>query len=126
VLWAVEHEDTEVWVGTSTVIGILANRVAPRILDRYLARTGYRAQQWDGLADPGRPDNLWTPVAGDHGAHGDFDNRARRQSVQFWLRKHRRALSVVGAGIAGVLGAAALAGRGRHDRRQPSIASSRF
>jgi hypothetical protein len=37
--------------------------------------TGYNSQQHDGAEDPNRPDNLWQPVPGDHGAHGAFDAR---------------------------------------------------
>jgi NAD(P)-dependent dehydrogenase (short-subunit alcohol dehydrogenase family) len=40
------------------------------LLDRYLGRNGYRSQQTDQPRDPHRPANLWTPVPGDHGAHG--------------------------------------------------------
>src|SRR5215472_2417028 len=58
-------------------VTILANKVAPALLDRYLARTGYRSQQTAQPADPRQPDNLLTPVDGiqgqDHGPHGAFD-----------------------------------------------------
>jgi short-subunit dehydrogenase len=109
VLWAAEHDDPEVWVGRSTVQAILANRLAPRLLDRYLARTGYAAQQHDGPVDPNRQDNLRAPVPGDRGAHGDFDARARSWSLQFWLVKHRRWVAIAGTGIAAAITAVALA-----------------
>ncbi len=48
------------------------------LLDRYLARKGYSAQQTEEPADPNRPDNLWEPVVGQFGAHGRFDERAAR------------------------------------------------
>jgi hypothetical protein len=41
-----------------------------------LARQGFEAQQYDGAADPNRPNNLWEPLAGDHGVHGEFNSRA--------------------------------------------------
>src|SRR5437763_6239614 len=68
----------EIWVGGSTVATILGNRLAPGLADRYLARTGYEAQQTDEPVPAGRPDNLFEPVPGDHGAHGRFDARAHR------------------------------------------------
>lgn len=105
VLWAMEHDDPEVWVGSPTVRAILANRIAPRLLDRYLARTGYEAQQGNGPVEPDRRDNLWEPVPGDHGAHGTFDGRARGSSRQFWLRRHRRALGLTAVGLAASLAA---------------------
>jgi hypothetical protein len=53
-----------------------------------LAITGYEAQQTDEPEDPDRPHNLWNPVAGDHGAHGAFDHRARSWSWQLWANTH--------------------------------------
>ena len=77
---------------------ILANRVAPGLLDRYLGRTGYDAQQTDEPLEPARTTNLWEPVPGDHGAHGAFDARAHQRSWAAWISRHRR--WVVWAGLA--------------------------
>jgi NAD(P)-dependent dehydrogenase (short-subunit alcohol dehydrogenase family) len=111
VLYAATHpERRELAVGTSTVSAIWGNRVAPALLDRYLARTGYRAQQTSQPEQSHRPDNLWSPLPGDHGAHGEFDSRARSHSPQLWLAEHR-GLALLGAGIAGL--AAAIAWRAR-------------
>jgi len=55
----------ELWVGGSTVATILGNRLAPGLADRYLARTGYEAQQTDEPVTAGRPDNLFESVPGD-------------------------------------------------------------
>src|SRR5579863_4642058 len=77
---AAHHPRREYYVGHSTVQAILGNKLAPNLLDRYLARTGYAAQQHDGREDPDRPNNLWEPVPGDRGAHGSFDRRARDYS----------------------------------------------
>src|SRR5438876_6728864 len=75
IYWAAHHRRREVWVGGSTVAAILGQKVAPALLDTYLGRTGYEAQQYNGPSDPQRPDNLFQPVPGDFGAHGDFDDR---------------------------------------------------
>ena len=45
----------------------LANRIAPALLDRYLARTGYGSQQTGRAAGPAGPDNLWQPLDGPGG-----------------------------------------------------------
>ncbi len=90
-------------VGASTLLTVAANQVVPGVLDHYLARTGYQAQQTDQPEQPGRPDDLLAPVPGDHGAHGRFDQEAHAHSLQFWCSAHRRALS------AGAVGAAAAA-----------------
>src|SRR5579872_3583883 len=65
-------------VGASTRATVLVNRVVPALLDRYLARTGYNSQQTSEPERPGRPDNLWQPQdqLADHGAHGEFDDKA--------------------------------------------------
>lgn len=93
ILWAAYHDRPEVYVGWPVVKAIMANKVAPRLADRYLARTGYASQQTDVPEDRNRPDNLWDPVPGDHGAHGDFDTRAKDTSWHFWLSKNRRFLA---------------------------------
>jgi hypothetical protein len=97
-----------VWVGGTTVATILANRIAPGLLDRYLGRTGYRSQQGDELADPDRQDNLWRPVEDDRGAHGAFDQQSHPRSLQLWATTHRGLLALAGAAGAGI---AALARR---------------
>lgn len=114
IVWAAEHPRAEVYVGGPTVATILANKIAPRLLDRYLARHGYQAQQTNGLVDADRRDNLFTPVSGDHGAHGSFDDRARPRSWQLSLLKHRRWLAL---GTAGVAVATAASWRRSHSRR---------
>jgi short-subunit dehydrogenase len=86
VVWAADHAPKELSVGSSTALALLANRIAPGLLDRYLARTGYQSQQLDEPVDRDRPDNLWEPVGGDHGAHGRFDDRAHRGSWQLDAR----------------------------------------
>jgi NAD(P)-dependent dehydrogenase (short-subunit alcohol dehydrogenase family) len=95
VVFAADHpQKKQYWVGASTAATILANKVAPALLDRYLARTGYGSQQTDETADPGRPDNLMHPVDAanghDYGSHGTFDNRSHDRSLQLWLSEHAR------------------------------------
>lgn len=89
IVWAADHERREVYVGWPTVKAIIGNKLAPGVADRFLARTGYESQQTDEPADPERPNNLWTPVGGDFGAHGRFDRRATDHSVQLWMTTHR-------------------------------------
>jgi len=107
----------EYWVGGSTVATLIANRIAPGLLDRYLARTGYASQQTSESEDPFRPDNLWTPLDearyGDFGAHGAFDEPAHPRSPQLWLSEHRTALA---AAAAATTAAAVAVLRGRHSR----------
>jgi hypothetical protein len=104
----------EYWVGSSTVGTLVANALAPGLLDRYLARTGISSQQTPEREDPDRRDYLYEPVddVADHGAHGRFDSQEHRRSPQMWLSQHH---GVLAAGAA--LGAAAAAALARGARR---------
>ena len=94
----------ELWVGTSTVATVIANRIAPGLLDRYLGRTGVRSQQTDEPLGRDRPVNLYEPVAGDHGAHGTFNDRAVHASAQLWMSKHKRFVTGAALAVAATLG----------------------
>jgi short-subunit dehydrogenase len=100
VVHAAQHPDRrEYWTGGSTALTLLANAVAPGLLERYLARTGIDSQQSERPGSNGAG-NLFQPAddATDHGAHGRFDDRAAARSVQWWLTQRRRPLL---AGLAG-------------------------
>ena len=68
----------QIWVGFPTIKAILANRIAPGLIDRYLAKSGYTGQLTDQPSDPDAPGNLFEPVAGAYGAHGRFDGERGR------------------------------------------------
>jgi NAD(P)-dependent dehydrogenase (short-subunit alcohol dehydrogenase family) len=96
IVWASYHRRREVFVGGSTVKAILGNKVIPGLLDRYLARIGYDAQQTEAPADSRHPNNLWNPVPTDHGAHGRFDATSKSWSLQWWANTHRWLLGTIG------------------------------
>ena len=99
----------EYWVGTSTAATLLANAVAPGLLDRYLARTGFTSQQADAPPPPDAEDGnlrkpLDDPPGPDYTAHGGFDDRAHSSDPQAWAsRHHGAALAGVGAAVGAVL-----------------------
>jgi NAD(P)-dependent dehydrogenase (short-subunit alcohol dehydrogenase family) len=102
-----EHPRRTTWVGTTTALTILGNRVAPALLDRYLARSNVEAQQNPDKGEARDTVNLWEPVPGDHGAHGSFDDSAHARSPQNLVNTHRPtaaagALLVAGAAVAAV------------------------
>jgi NAD(P)-dependent dehydrogenase (short-subunit alcohol dehydrogenase family) len=104
IYYAAHHpERREYYPAWSSVKAIFGNKLVPSIGDRYLARTGYDSQQHDGPDDPDRPNNLWEPVSGDHGAHGQFDDRSSNHSLELWLETHPLWLA---AGALGLLTAA--------------------
>jgi NAD(P)-dependent dehydrogenase (short-subunit alcohol dehydrogenase family) len=107
VLHAADHpRRREYWVGGSTVLTLLGNKFAAGLLDRYLARTGYSAQQTEAR-ETDRPANLWRPVdsdGADQGAHGRFDKSSHAVSPQLWASRHRRLLTVAaGVGVGAAL-----------------------
>jgi short-subunit dehydrogenase len=103
VLFAAHNERREMYVGYPTVEAIVGDKIAPGFADWYLAKNGYDAQQTNEPVEPGRRDNLWEPLPGDHGAHGTFGNRAISSSPQLWASKNRNWLVPVGACMAGLL-----------------------
>jgi short-subunit dehydrogenase len=109
IYFAATHRRREVWVGFSTVKAILANRIAPGLIDRYLATAGYHGQLTDEPTAPDAPANLFEPVPGEYGAHGRFDGRARSRSWEMFTDRHRD-LVMVAAGL-GLLGCARLLAR---------------
>jgi NAD(P)-dependent dehydrogenase (short-subunit alcohol dehydrogenase family) len=117
VVYAADHPGRrEYWVGGSTAATLAANAIAPGLLDRYLARTGFSSQQTPQPRDPDQPANLWKPADGqdgqDFGAHGIFDDQAKTRSAQVWASQHHGVLgAAVGAAAVGVLAAARLRGR---------------
>jgi NAD(P)-dependent dehydrogenase (short-subunit alcohol dehydrogenase family) len=108
VAWIADHPRKELWVDRSTVMLALAERLAPRMLDRSVARRGWNGQLTDEAYVP-RPDNLWGPLDRDLGMHGPFDAVAKDRRVQLWLAKRRREL----AGVALVASAVVLWARRR-------------
>jgi NAD(P)-dependent dehydrogenase (short-subunit alcohol dehydrogenase family) len=103
IYYAATHPRRELWVGWPAVKAIVTTKLFPGLLDRLLARMAYSGQHTDEPLPPDRKDNLYEPVAGDHGAHGRFDSRARETSSQLWLNKHRAAVGVLAAGCAAAL-----------------------
>ncbi|MFW6359568.1 MAG: SDR family oxidoreductase [Chroococcales cyanobacterium] len=100
IVWSAHHKRRELYVGGSTVKAIMANKVAPGLLDCYLAQSGYTSQQTDEPEKPQRDSNLWQP-GGDRGTHGRFDDRAQDSSIQLEATKHQNLLALAaGAGMA--------------------------
>jgi len=103
VLFAAEHPHRkQYWVGASTAATTIGQKLAPALLDHYLAKTGYDSQQTDDPVNPNRPNNLWDArdVNDDYGAHGEFDNRSHDWAPQLLASQHARTASIVAAGLA--------------------------
>lgn len=108
IYWAAHHSRRELYAGWPTLEAIIGNKFMPGLLDRYLGKTGFASQQTCEPEDPNRPDNLWEPVKGDHGAHGTFDSQANERSWELQGSLGRR---WIGAGLAVLAAAVLLAAR---------------
>jgi short-subunit dehydrogenase len=104
ILAMAHHPRRELLVGRSTIMAVWGQKFIPGLLDRYLGRTGYAAQQTTEPR-PDRPDDLDRPVdeGQDYGARGRFAKRASNWSPALRLSLHRRLVGIMLAAAAPVL-----------------------
>jgi NAD(P)-dependent dehydrogenase (short-subunit alcohol dehydrogenase family) len=93
IVYLAGHPRRNMWVGISTAYTILGERVAPKLLDFYLGRTGIKSQQ-NGKQLPRWGSNVFAPQDGDtdRGAHGAFDGQAHSHDPWLWVTMHRAPL----------------------------------
>lgn len=89
IYWAAHARRRELVVGAPSAMTILAQKIAPGLMDRYLARTGFKGQHTDQTIPPDRPANLWQPVPGPYEARGAYSAGAHDGSAQLWASMHR-------------------------------------
>jgi NAD(P)-dependent dehydrogenase (short-subunit alcohol dehydrogenase family) len=94
------------WVGEPTVATVLGNRFGAGFLDWFMAKTAYDGQQAPEKTEPMLPNNLYAPVAGDHGSTGIFSDQAHSVSPQVWAIRNRGLAWGIGAATVATLGAA--------------------
>ncbi len=100
IYYAAHARRREITVGYPALVAIYGNKVAPGLGDWYLGETGYESQQIENMpVDPNRPNNLYEPVAGDHGARGIFDDRSTDFSPQAWANTHPKITALAGVGL---------------------------
>ncbi|MDT7827576.1 SDR family oxidoreductase [Pricia sp. S334] len=103
-IFEVAHEDVrERMVAFSTVKTVWGNRLVPEYLDHYMAEHGFEGQLTEVPEDPNRKNNLWEPVPGNHGAHGDFGAQALEYSVFNRVTKHKEIWGAIGLIAGGFL-----------------------
>lgn len=114
-----EHPRRNLWVGISTAYTILGERLAPKLLDVYLGRTGVTAQESDEDL-PRWGSNVFEAqdAAVDRGAHGAFDDVAHTRDPWLWTSLHRTQL------LGGLIGAAGALLVARNRRRQRWVRSA--
>jgi NAD(P)-dependent dehydrogenase (short-subunit alcohol dehydrogenase family) len=104
ILAMARHPRRELFVGGPTLLAVWGQKLIPGVLDWYLGRTGYAAQQTGRPRHP-HPDNLDAPLdeSTDRRAHGRFDRRARSWSPVLELSLHRGLVASAAALIVGIL-----------------------
>ena len=120
---AMHPERREVWVAMPTVQAIVANKIAPGLLDHYLAKSGYSGQLTREPLPPDAPSNLFDSVDADVAAHGRFDAKASGASWEMALSRSRGFAVTLAAGlIAGGL----IAFYGARNRRRALLPDRRL
>jgi NADP-dependent 3-hydroxy acid dehydrogenase YdfG len=108
VAYAAFHNRREIFVGYPTLEAIIGNKIAPWYADWVLAKNGFKGQQTNEPDNPHRPNNVWEPIPGDHGAHGNFDKQATDSSLEVWISLHKKkilaALGLIGISITTYIG----------------------
>src|SRR3954452_2702146 len=105
VLHCCEKPIRELPLGWGAQKLLWGQKLSPRAGDRVLLRNGWRGQHTEELKPTGSPDNLFTPMPGDPGAHGRFDDQARESTLWTSLRLRRwlvggTAVAAAGAAVA--------------------------
>ena len=124
IVWASRHRRREISVGLPTVKAIVGQKFIPGLLDRYLAWKGYDSQQTTEPVAPDRPNNLFEPLPGDHGAHGRFNEGAYEFSMQFWLNQRRLWLAAAALAAGGYFARCVSARRNERRSEREALSST--
>jgi NAD(P)-dependent dehydrogenase (short-subunit alcohol dehydrogenase family) len=100
VLYACEHPVRELPVGWGAQKLLWGQKLSPRAGDFVLRKTGWSGQTTGEPKPLDAPDNLFAPLPADPGAHGRFDDRARRSTL--WTSLRLRRWLVGASALAGV------------------------
>jgi short-subunit dehydrogenase len=109
---------SNVYVGLPTLLTMVGNRVLPLLLDRYLAKTGFDAQQTQRAVPSSRIDNLWQPLPGDAGAHGSFGDESKSRAIAITGTPLSLAPPLLAAVSGFVAGALLRSARPRHSQKK--------
>jgi NAD(P)-dependent dehydrogenase (short-subunit alcohol dehydrogenase family) len=114
IRFSAEHPRRNMWVGISTAYTVLGNRVAPAVVDWYLAKTGVNSQQTEQDA-PRWGSNVFEPQDADQDrqARGAFSEKAATHDPVSFVAMHRIA-SLAAAGATVAMACAAVVVRRSH------------
>lgn len=96
ILAAARRPRSDVWFGATTAQTILGQALAPKRLDRMLARKAWEGQFTGAPREP-RPGNLFAPLEGRHAIHGPFRDQEHPRGVVLDGPATRLTAAVLGA-----------------------------
>jgi NAD(P)-dependent dehydrogenase (short-subunit alcohol dehydrogenase family) len=85
-LHCAEHPIRELPISWGAQKLLWGQKLSPRAGDWVLRRTGWKSQHTDEPKSVDAPDNLFDTLPGDPGAHGRFDDQARKSTLWTKLR----------------------------------------
>ncbi len=97
VLHCCEQPVRELPIGWGAQKALWGQKLSPRLGDLMLRRSGWKAQHTQQPKPTDAPDNLFSTLPGDPGAHGRFDDRARNSTL--WTSVRLRRWLVGGAAV---------------------------
>ena len=104
ILFAATTPRRDVWVGRATPANIVAARLAPSLVDRFLGAKGYDAVLGERRDDMSAEGNLYAPSPLDASVDGPFTSRARdgRREITTSRQADGLAASMVLLGLVGL------------------------
>lgn len=82
----------------------MANRIAPGLIDKYLAKAGYSGQLTDQQLAADAPAKLFEPVPGNYGGHGRFEAQTRLGGWEMFTDRYRDGFYLGAATLLGIYG----------------------
>ncbi len=94
----------DVLIGGAGKMTTVLSTLAPRLVDYYMEDHLFENQQAAEAIQPGRPDNLYLPVANDGGARGRYHGHAMKSSIYTTAALHplATALGLAAGALAGI------------------------
>jgi len=88
VLYAAEHPVRDLFAGGGGKMMAVGQMLAPKLVDKAMARVGISYMGTDQPEPGGAPGNLFEPRDSENRTEGDFSTRARRFSLYTWMETH--------------------------------------